>query len=955
MSKCVATDEHNRNVFHAAAALGQPKTIAKLLASYPKRLVSSALSSRDKRGLTPVQTAASYGHLRVLKSLLDAGADSSGLSEFLTRQSQSDSPYRTLHRSLVTCGGPERVPVGYADFERSNSTPQDNNWPVSIVDAAVSPTGHVAACIVQPVNTFERHVYFSTHMQPFAKIDVQTKAVAVVCSASHTMVVADDGVWTWGSPTFGLLGRECDSKKEEIHPGYVDGLVEFTEGGSGAYGALSGPIRGKPVEPLMGGATADDHCIAYSATKLWAWGVNTGQMLGRVAKGPVEEPILVADTQRKWGGRVLAADCGDGFSIVMLSNDIVVILQNDGWYRLDLHHKAVGVRARGKFACVETDHGRLLRFGPSFDQQPTRLWKPKRAGLDTITAWDLGVSGNAVVAAVSGTYLRNNQGTETTRLKGFDGILLRQVECDANLKVFAAVHEFESAEIGDFFGIDNEPLVKAPKEKTGITITVDDGEIEASKAVLLGRCPTLKDSVAAVPGSSIMIKHTSKGLRAENVQLDAMKDFLNHLYFNSELQEITSPSLQRLIRNNLGEGLYGSRQEFGDVTLIDRDGGHILVHSFVMAQLSPFFAARLSGRWPGKEIELNISREVIEAIVRFAYTGKIFDNGEGLSFVYEVWQASHQFIIGCLQERCEACVNEMIDFASVVGVFEAAPPASHLSKMMVSIIVEHMDYFIRDLGELEASMLEVIERAFVNAEGTEKPLTGMYELIEELSKRSKEPKESKDSKEHKDVKEPVKEVSPQAIASHAPSPPPSNPSTETVNSAKSGETWTAAARKKRGSKSAPQPSPSTPRAKLPVPPVAAQKSAPSHVPATPSQQPAPVNPGRSRSPHTTPAKATPLAPQALPTLGSSQLGTDQHRKERPRTSSSSHARPKLSQKERRRLKMMEDPFAEPESSQAPSSSPPASNPWRQVKPVSSQPILQQLEMRKVPKSWAWLS
>lgn len=955
------TDEHNRNVFHAAAALGQPKNLTKLLASYPKRLISSALSTRDKQGLTPAQTAALHGNLRVLKLLIDAGTDKSGLSDVLRRQSQSNSPYRTLHRCLITAGGTERLPVGYADFEHFDTHHRECNWPLGVVDIAVSPSGLAAACIVQPINTFDRQVYFSSRMQPFSKVDISAKALSISCSSFHTMVVADDAVWTWGSPAFGLLGRECDSKKDQLKPGCVDGLIEYTEGGTGAYGALSGPIRGKPVEPLIGGATADNHCVAYTATKLWAWGMNSGQMLGRVPKGVIEEPILVADAQRKWGGRILAADCGESFTAVMLSNETVLVLQNDAWFRLDLHHKAVGLRARGKYVCVETDHGRLLRFGPMFDQQPLRLWKPKRVGLDAITCWDLGSGGGAVVAAVSGVYLRNSLGTETIPLKGFDGVVLRQISGDSCLTVFNGVHEFESADTGEFFGVNNEPQIKTSKQPEDLTLSADDGDVQASRAVVYGRCPSLKDEMTAVPGSSVLVYHTPKGLRFENARMYSVKDFLNYLYYGSDPQESTGRSLQRLVRESLGEGLYSSCQEFGDSTLIAEDGSHIAANAFVLAQCSPFFAARLSGRWPGKEVELNMPRNTIESMIRFIYTGKIFDNGESLEFVYEVWQASHQLIIGGLQERCEACINEMIDFTSVLAIFKAAPSSSRLSKMMLGIVVEHMDYFISEVGELETGLMEVIERAFASSQGSEPAPVGMTDLIEELSKRSREPKELKDTKDSKEA------MSHTSVRSLMSSPPPSPPSlaqsepAERTAQAKNEDSWTAAARKKRGSKSAPQPQsqPATPRAKPPAPTgiaPAASKPASLQV-ATPRLQPGSLSTGtRVRTPPSSTVKPTPLAPQALPALGSSQVGADQHRKERHRTSSSSHVRPKLSQKERRRLQKMEDPFAEPESSPpSSSSSPPTSNPWRQVKPVSSQPILQQLEMRKAPKPWAWLS
>jgi alpha-tubulin suppressor-like RCC1 family protein len=216
----------------------------------------------------------------------------------------------------------------------------------------------------------------------------QKKVAAIALGQNHTLAITDEGeTYTWGNNAFGQLGYSLPKPSlKDDEPISTLPLQIF------------GPLK---REAVIGIAASRIHSVVHSATSLYTFGKNEGQ-LGIVDSDARSLEMQV--TPRKiaaslFSSPIAAVSAIDGASICMLENREVWVFANYGYSKLNF--------ALDGFTSSFLKESWLTT---KYDTAPNRIQKITSGG-DTICA--LSTSGEVFTVAVS-RRLDGNQDTTTS-------------------------------------------------------------------------------------------------------------------------------------------------------------------------------------------------------------------------------------------------------------------------------------------------------------------------------------------------------------------------------------------------------------------------------------------------------------------------------------------------------------------------------------------------------------
>lgn len=976
----IPTDANGRNTFHVAAN-GVPRTVSKLL-NINKKSQNAALTARDNAGNLPVHIAAKLGHLRIVKILLEACPESANLRDtngmtvfdiLRHRDAPIDFQIRTKLVSWGTnmdCLGriEENDPwlsPGYVTYPfrlTGSSSFAELYTPQQICDLAVS--AGAAICIAKPINSFDRQIFIcgsklGARSPRFQLLEFPRTYAgqlrAVSCSDSHAVVVSDSCCWTWGQNNYGQLGQDIDEKALPT-PTKVDDFLQFRlDSKKNAFGALSSrDMDREPVEKLVGCSCASSFTAVYTGTKVWAWGFNYGQMMGRAASGIVETATMVLDSSRL-SCRIVKVVCLDKAIAVLLSNGSTLLLTDNTSANVPIRGKTVDIQARGNYMVAQTETGRLLHFvlppkAKAF-QEPTKIWSCKRAQIDSVRSFDLAETGSVVFSTNNSVYTcTRGEAAEVANTQGLD---IKIVRCDAKFKEFMGAQEFymspevmvetrslvndirelspyELADTSAAFGrspfsyfessSDLEPkvvdsfnwdVISYPSDESADSwFSVEGSRFPVHGDVLIARCPRLaplrqnQQFVATRGGCEITYDKSTRTFSIENICKEAVIAFLTFVYSG---QPVNSPpnsigkqyrDLQLLVEGTLPQGFLRMLDMGGDVKIKLADTS-MKAHSYILRARSEYFDTRLGSRWSGSnEVDMTqFDSEAFRIVLRFLYSGQSRDSLISL-------QGSEFEVLNTLIEVWTIANKLLLSQLEQVieGVLLEFVNLETCLEMLT--VVQNTRLLHRAARELTARHMDYFIRDFSSASG------GLIDILETTYKSLNHP----DKPDTENIEDLLKKLTITSTPSSAFISAPSSSSSSVASSVRSSPepkpepkpvgVSQAPAVSGRGTKIT---------LKAPTPAITPERKP------SPLENRSPINPW-SR-PSSSPQSVPSASPRSLPKLGALGASGDNPGKPRPRTPSVPKQR--LSQKERRKL---QQEIESREATPVPTSSTPINTP-----------------------------
>ncbi|KAK9473539.1 uncharacterized protein V1510DRAFT_392193 [Dipodascopsis tothii] len=445
------TDDLGRTVLHLAATLNRPAFAAALIAAPGVDLVAADRES----GWTALHRALYAGNVGISQALIRASQDT-----IRAKDHEGNSPFDVLNATLdetnpepldrdvggsalFTFGSNANHTLGFHDADDRAKPervvvqrPGDGGEPaparfreLRIRDVQMSKL-HTVVLSTDPSNNLYVCGFGNGGRLGLATKDTQftlkhvpgfggSAVVHVALGQDHTVAVTRAGeVYTWGSNRHGQLGYSVEPKKPSDEP------IQWTPR------KVTGAIR---KEHVRGAAASRVHSAVFTASDLYMWGTNAGQLGIAAAAGDRVElsPVKVSTLP----GPVAMLAALDHATVCLLETHDVIVYTNGGSFKVAFplerfadqfdvfrprasytKNTVTKVVAHGATVCALSSLGDVFSFqlDPANKARPNVLakavkphtvWSLKRKHL-AVRDVDVDRDGNVVVCTMAGSLWR---------------------------------------------------------------------------------------------------------------------------------------------------------------------------------------------------------------------------------------------------------------------------------------------------------------------------------------------------------------------------------------------------------------------------------------------------------------------------------------------------------------------------------------------------------------------
>ncbi|KNC32718.1 hypothetical protein FF38_10336, partial [Lucilia cuprina] len=384
---------------------------------------------------TPLHTAAYCGNLKILKILLDFYPDGADI-----RDNSGNNVYECLSKFHENAVGPlenMRVFRRFAILDKFDLSYPILEGSMNIWDIAMSSKITLLIANTNLENTRKLFSYdYENNKFEHIALDGSVEPRYIATSKTHSLVITDDQCFTWGKNQNGVLGFDTN-EKVILSPILVEGdFVEYLDDlKSNIFDALDNRTR-VIKKPLIGCSCSDDFNIVYTNERVFCWGINKGQMLGKAFKDEiVESPIVIYESQNNI--KIRTVKCGENFIAILTTDGKLSLFVNGKNIPVgNGNHLSESVDANGNYLVTVTNKGKLVKVlvGDMGIESISTIWTPK-TNKDSVLSYAVSGSGSVVLSTKSSTYkLQDNK--PVNEQKELRGAQFTDLKCDTFFRKF---------------------------------------------------------------------------------------------------------------------------------------------------------------------------------------------------------------------------------------------------------------------------------------------------------------------------------------------------------------------------------------------------------------------------------------------------------------------------------------------------------------------------------------